>query len=211
MAMSRAGDVAGAFVALIPAMAIGFVIVVVGIYFFLADGPKLATFLRRNTIFTLTETESLLSTLNETCRSVVLASLASGAVQAVLEVIFALCTRTPQILWIGILVFIGSFIPVVGSAPITLAVVIYHLAVGNTVSAIVMLAAAVIVGTSDNFVRPVFLKGSANLHPLIAFIAAFGGLEVVGVTGVFIGPVVAALFVATLEMLTHSRDNADGT
>jgi predicted PurR-regulated permease PerM len=208
LAISRAGELAGGFVTHFPAMGLGFIIVVVGIHFFLADGPRLGNFLRRNSVFESSETESLLGTLTGTCRSVVLASLASGGVQAVIEFVFCLATRTPQSHWVGILVFLSSFVPVMGSAPVTLGVALFHLIGGNTGTALVMLVASVVVGMCDNFVRPVFLKGSANLHPLIAFIAAFGGLQVFGVTGVFIGPVVAALFVATLEMLTHARPEA---
>ena len=53
----------------------------------------------------------------------------------------------------------------------------------------------------DSLVRPIFLRGSTNLHPLLAFVAAFGGLQVFGFMGVFLGPIIAGLFVAMVQVL----------
>ena len=57
---------------------------------------------------------------------------------------------------------------------------------------------------SDNIVRPYVLKGGAELHPLVGFVAAFGALDAIGFYGVFIGPVVAGLFFALLPIVTRS-------
>jgi predicted PurR-regulated permease PerM len=59
----------------------------------------------------------------------------------------------------------------------------------------------VVVSTVDNLVRAAVLKGAADLHPLLAFLAAFGGLQVFGFLGIFLGPILAVLFLVTLELL----------
>jgi predicted PurR-regulated permease PerM len=45
------------------------------------------------------------------------------------------------------------------------------------------------------------LRGSTNLHPLVAFVAAFGGLQTFGFPGVFLGPIIAGLFITTVKVL----------
>jgi predicted PurR-regulated permease PerM len=71
---------------------------------------------------------------------------------------------------------------------------------------IAMLVMAIVIAAVDNFVRPLVLRGgSANLHPLLAFVAAFGGLQTFGFIGVFLGPIVAGLFVATVQILLNDR------
>jgi predicted PurR-regulated permease PerM len=60
-----------------------------------------------------------------------------------------------------------------------------------------------VVGISDNIVRPYVLKGGAELHPLIGFVAAFGALDAIGFYGLFIGPVVAGLFFNLLPMISR--------
>jgi predicted PurR-regulated permease PerM len=91
--------------------------------------------------------------------------------------------------------------------PITLGVAVHQFALGNEKSGIVLGLAALMIGAADNLIRPIFLKGAANLHPLLAFVAAFGGLQTLGFLGVFLGPIVASLFIVTLKVLSQKEGN----
>jgi predicted PurR-regulated permease PerM len=203
----KLGELLGNLVAHLPGMAIALAIIVVSVYFFLVDGRKLVYFFRRHSVFGPIQTDQLLKALEVTCRSVIFASVISGAVQSLLETLVCLVTGTPNALLIGLLVFLGSFIPVVGSAPVTFGIAMYQLLIGNTSVGVILLISAVAVSVVDNVVRPVFLKGAANLHPLLAFVAAFGGLQTLGFIGIFIGPIVAGVFVVTLQILTSEQES----
>ncbi len=197
----KLADMLGALVTQLPGMAMGFAVTVVSLYFFLADGPRLVSFFRSNSVFSARETERLLDVLAGTCRSVILASIVSGGIQAVLESIVCVSTGTPNVFLIALLVFVSSFIPVVGSAPVTLGVAAQQFIEGRTGAAVALLIASFFITAIDNLIRPMFLRGSANLHPMLAFIAALGGIQTLGFMGIFLGPIVAALFVVTLEIL----------
>jgi predicted PurR-regulated permease PerM len=138
---------------------------------------------------------------------VLLASVVSGAVQSLLETIVCVAVGVPNPLLIGLLVFLGSFVPVVGSAPVTFGIAVYQFLMGHTAVGIILLVTAIVVSIVDNVVRPAFLKGSANLHPLLAFVAAFGGLQTLGFSGIFLGPIVAAVFVITIQILTTEESD----
>ena len=56
------------------------------------------------------------------------------------------------------------------------------------------------VGTLDNVIRTWVLNNDAKLHPLLAFVCVLGGLKVMGLWGVFVGPVVAACLHTLLEI-----------
>jgi predicted PurR-regulated permease PerM len=75
---------------------------------------------------------------------------------------------------------------------------------GEITNGIVFAVFMFLIGISDNIVRPYVLRGGANLHPLIGFVAAFGALEAIGFYGLFIGPVVAGLFFQVLPLVTKS-------
>ncbi|MEO5970240.1 MAG: AI-2E family transporter [Bdellovibrionia bacterium] len=197
---SRMADLLGGVLGQVPGMLLGLLVMMVSIYFFMVDGRKLGRLIRKNTIFTSKETDRLLKTLSDTCRSVILAAVVSGAAQALLEVAGCIVSGTPNLLFIGFFVFLGSFIPVVGSSPVTLIVALQQFLEGRKVAGMILLITALLIVMVDNLIRPLFLKGSAHLHPLVAFIAAFGGLQTMGFLGVFLGPIVAALFVTTAEM-----------
>ncbi len=51
----------------------------------------------------------------------------------------------------------------------------------------------VVVGTMDNFLRPVLIKKGAHLPLLLIFAGVVGGLMAFGLIGIFVGPVVLAI------------------
>jgi predicted PurR-regulated permease PerM len=189
----------------LPGLAMGLVITVISIYFFLVDGRRIATWVRNHSVFSKTETERLIRSFAAMCRSVILATVVSGFVQAALFAIACVILRVPSSALIAFIVFLASFLPLIGSAPVTFGVAFHQLLSGNRVPGIALLVVAVAVGLVDNFIRPMVLRGSGNLHPLLAFVAAFGGLQVLGFPGVFIGPIVAGLCVVTVDNLTRGR------
>lgn len=203
---AKVGEILAEGLSRLPGMTLALVIIVVSVYFFLVDGRKFVHFLRRNSFFPPYQTDHLLGTLAGICRSVVLASVISGSVQAIFEALVCLVTGTPNAPLIAVLVFIGSFIPVVGSAPVTLGVALQQFLAGRTVVGFVLLAAAAIVSVLDNLIRPIFLKGAGNLHPLLAFVAAFGALQAFGFVGIFLGPIVASLFMATIQVMVQGNE-----
>jgi len=51
----------------------------------------------------------------------------------------------------------------------------------------------VVVGTMDNFLRPILIKKGADLPLLLIFVGVVGGLIAFGLIGIFVGPVVLAV------------------
>lgn len=68
----------------------------------------------------------------------------------------------------------------------------------------------VIVGTMDNFLRPVLIKKGADLPLLLIFSGVIGGLIAFGIIGLFIGPVVLAVTYTLLgSWVGNDRVEAD--
>jgi len=194
----------------LPGIGLGLGIMIVSIYFFLVDGRKIVFFLRRNSVLDTEETERLILSTGGMCRSVILATVASGFAQVLVFMLGALLMGVDNTVLLAFVVFIASFIPLIGAAPITFGVALHQLFTVSQSAGIVMLVIAVIAGTIDNFVRPAVLKGAGNLHPLLAFIGAFGGLQVFGFPGVFLGPIVAGVCVVTIDNLTRAHSPTPG-
>ena len=53
-----------------------------------------------------------------------------------------------------------------------------------------------VVGTVDNILRPILSKEGLHFHPLLIFLALFGGIAAFGASGIYLGPLFVALFVA---------------
>ena len=73
------------------------------------------------------------------------------------------------------------------------------LAVSDVESACVHESNAV-VGSVDNILQPVLIGRQSSMHDLLVFFSMLGGLAVFGVTGFIVGPVIAALFLALLDI-----------
>lgn len=190
--------------ATIPGAMFSTLIILITIYFLLVDGKRTLAFVRENSFFGPRQTDRIFMAVNSLCYSVVVASIAAGFVQALLIVFACLITGTHGAILIGLVSFIASFLPVFGTAPITIFLTVQAFAHGEYVSGFIFMAAIFIVGISDNIVRPYVLKGGARLHPLVGFVAAFGALDTIGFYGVFIGPVLAGLLFVILPMVTRA-------
>jgi predicted PurR-regulated permease PerM len=64
---------------------------------------------------------------------------------------------------------------------------------GDNVWGTVLLVWTLIVGTLDNFLRPILIKKGADLPLLLIFAGVIGGLLSFGAIGIFVGPVVLAV------------------
>jgi predicted PurR-regulated permease PerM len=66
--------------------------------------------------------------------------------------------------------------------------------------ALLMVVVGLMAGLVDNFVRPLILQGRSKMHPLVSLVAIFGGMEMFGILGIFLGPILAAVLIALLQL-----------
>lgn len=181
---------------------VGFLIMCLALYYFLADGPQLLLVLQRMSPLDDEDERVLFQEFDRVSRGVVMATLLCAIVQAVLAgIAFAIVGLDRLFVWTA-LTLVVSMVPFVGAAGVWVPVTGWLLLQGHYGSAIfMMLFGAGVISGSDNVIRMFALRGSTNLHPLIALISVLGALQVVGIWGVFIGPITAAFFYALLRIL----------
>jgi predicted PurR-regulated permease PerM len=197
----RAAELIGSGLAQIPGVVMALLVTVLSLYFLLLDGPRLLARVRAHSFFSPQKTDRILAAVHGLSRGVIVAQLATGFAQTLVFSLFCFFAGVGQVGVISVLVFVMSFIPLIGAAPLTFGIALVQLLSGATSVGIVLLIGALIASTLDNVVRPWVLKDAGELHPLVAFIAAFGGLQVLGPMGVFIGPIAAGLFMVTLRLM----------
>ena len=87
----------------------------------------------------------------------------------------------------------------IGGLPVLLPAVIWKYASGDPVWGTVLLILSIVVGASDNFIRPFLIKRGADLPILLIFAGVIGGLIAFGIVGLFIGPVILAVTYTLLK------------
>ncbi len=89
-----------------------------------------------------------------------------------------------------------SVIPAVGPAIIWLPASIWLMMQGNLPQGIgLMLYGGVIVSNIDNLLRPKLVGKDAQMPDLMILFGTLGGLALFGISGIIIGPIIAALFI----------------
>ena len=204
----RLAGFAGQVLASTPDLMIGAFLFVIALYFWLRDGPAALRALARALPLPDEEVARLFRGVRDAARSVLISQLLTGAVQTGLTLAFLFALQVPGAFLWGVLAFVLSFIPLFGTTPVTLGATGYLFASGRHGAAAIMLVGMVVVGASDNVVRPLVASGSGNLHPLLTLLAIFGGLAAMGAAGIFFGPVVAALAVWALGYLGRLKGPA---
>jgi predicted PurR-regulated permease PerM len=137
--------------------------------------------------------------------------LVISAIQGTLGfVIFWVLGLPSPLLW-GVVMFFLSMIPMAGAFLVWVPAAIYLALTGSYVQAIILVAWGVLViGSIDNFLSPRLVGRRARLHELLIFFSVLGGLQLFGVLGVVLGPVVVAITLALIEMVRQSfRPPAD--
>jgi predicted PurR-regulated permease PerM len=128
--------------------------------------------------------------------------LSVGVAQGVLVGIAMRIVGMQSSLLLGLAAGFASIIPVVGSALVWVPVSIYLLVTGSVGKGVFLLIyCVVIVSSVDNIIRPWVVGGRVELHPLVLLFFIFGGVEAFGFLGLFLGPVVASVLAAVLDIL----------
>jgi predicted PurR-regulated permease PerM len=139
-------------------------------------------------------------------REVISASLYGVLVIAVIQgalggVAFWALGLPSAIVWGVIMVFL-SLIPVAGAFVVWVPAAIFLAVGGAWIKAIILtLWGSIVIGLVDNFLRPKLVGERAKLHELFIFFAVLGGLQVFGLLGIVIGPVVLAIALALFDAL----------
>ena len=134
-------------------------------------------------------------------RATVKGTLVIGAIQGALAgVAFWVAGIDGAALW-GTVMTILSIIPGIGAPLVWVPVVIVLFLNGQYLTATLLLVwCAAVVGTIDNFLRPVLVGRDAKMPDLLILIGTLGGLFLFGPIGFIVGPIICGLFLTVWDI-----------
>lgn len=187
-------------VASVPQLLLQLVLTGLTCFFLLIDGPKFLQWSGSKIPLDGTIKGRLMKALSDTTISTIWATLAAASAQSAVMLFSFLILGVPAAFLASAATLIFSWIPMVGSSPVWIAGAIYLAIKGSTVKVILMVILGLITGVVDNIIRPLVLQGRGEMHPLVSLVAIFGGINLFGLLGVFIGPVIAAILISLVEI-----------
>jgi predicted PurR-regulated permease PerM len=144
---------------------------------------------------------NILSNMTSTIRAVVTGSVIVAVAQGVAAGIGMTIFGVPGALIWAALVIVAANIPFVGTASIMVPACVYLFLSGNEAAGIgLAIWSIIIVGSIDNFLRPIIVGGRTSMHPLLILLTILGGLQVFGPIGIIVGPTILAAFLSLVQL-----------
>ena len=112
---------------------------------------------------------------------------------------------------IGVLVFIGAFIPVIGALLSGLVAVLVALVAHGPIAALLMLAGVVAVQQLESHVLQPFIMGRfVAIHPLAIIVVIVLGIDAGGIVGALLAVPAAAVFNSVVKQMRQATDAGVG-
>lgn len=187
---------------------ISFCLTVYLLFFLLKDGATLVRRIYDVTPLTATIKRRLFLKFAGVARATVKGTLVVAIVQGALGGIgFWFADFNGCLLW-SVLMAVLSLIPAVGTAIVWVPAVIFLYSTGELATATMLtLYFVVVVGLADNILRPLLVGKDTRMPDYLILLTTLGGLQFFGINGFVLGPMIAALFITSWNLLAKARVN----
>jgi predicted PurR-regulated permease PerM len=201
-AAERAALIAGAIVATTAGAMLALFFAMLSMHFILRNWQAVA--MRAQEAFPLRPdyTAALFAEFRSVGRSTLLGTVVTGLGQGVLATFGYWVTGVPEPLFFGAATAVASLVPAIGATLVWAPVGVVMIFVGHETRGVIELiwGAAIVGAMCDYVIRPRLVGGAGTLPTLVTFAALLGGMQVFGLKGLIVGPVLMSLAVAVLRI-----------
>ena len=200
-AVIAAGVAAGTFSALL-----GLFFALLTMYLVLQYWPRMVAATAAVSPFAPKHTRAVLAEFKRAGRETLTGTVVTGLAQGVFAGIGYWISGVPQPAFFGAATAVASLLPGVGTLLVWVPIGIFLAVTGHAGKAALELTwcALTVVAVSDYIIKPK-LVGDENTPAILVYIALFGGVEVLGLAGLIIGPILMAMAVAALRLYAREK------
>jgi predicted PurR-regulated permease PerM len=176
------------------------------VFFLLRDGGEIGRRIRRAIPLDPEPKQHLIAKFTTVVRATVKGNIAVAAVQGFLGgMIFWILGIGGSLLW-GVLMAFLSLLPAVGAAIVWAPAALYFFMTGQIVKGLILVVfCVVVIGLVDNVLRPILVGKDTKMPDWVVLISTLGGMALFGINGFVIGPLVAALFMASWDLFSQDE------
>lgn len=185
---------------------VAFFVMLYVVFFLFRDGDRLSRRIARAIPLQPQHTDRLMTQFATVVRATVKGNIVVALVQGALGgIAFAVLGVPGAVLW-GAVMALFSLLPAVGAVLVWGPVAAWFFFNGQLLQAIgLTLWGALVIGLVDNFLRPILVGKDTRMPDYLVLVATLGGIVVFGLNGFVIGPVIAAVFLVSWDMLASVR------
>ncbi|SFS98143.1 AI-2E family transporter [Halostagnicola kamekurae] len=180
---------------------IGIALAVFLVYYLLKDGTELLEWFHRTVPLPMDIQRDLRSEIDDVMWGVLFGHVFVAVVQGTVAGIGLAATGVPNAAFWTAVMIVFAMVPLVGAIPIWGGAVVYLFLTNEPLLAVgLFVYSVIVVGVTDDYLRPFAVERYANLNPAVILLGILGGAYAFGVMGLFFGPVVLGALKATLRV-----------
>ncbi len=189
------------FLSKVPEMLMFSLITILCFYFFLLEEEKLRKWFDHYFYFSKKNGDHFIALTKSSCKEIFFSNVVVGITQATTLASGAYFTDTGDFLFIFVITFFLSFIPT-GASPVGFLLGILAFIDRRIGAGIAMVLVASFSGVIDNIVRSYLnTRGEVEVPIFVSFLAIIGGVYMMGLPGLFVGPLLASLTYRALPII----------
>ena len=182
-------------------VAIGLGLTLFLLYYFVKDGDRFVAWLRAVLPMSETNVEELFLAVDQITWAVLAGHVFVAIIQGMLAGLGLVVVGVPNAFFWTVVMIVLSLLPIIGSFMVWGPAALWLLIVGEPVATVgLAVYGTVVVGISDDYLRPVVVDRYAKVSPAVIIIGVLGGIYAIGFMGIFIGPIVIGSLKATLDV-----------
>lgn len=198
-------DTVSSFALSIPSIMLDLFVILFIVYYLLISAPQLREKVYSMVPYQQKHINLILKNLNDVTYAIVYGVFIIGIIEALLGMLgFALIGTSSPVLW-GLIIGFLALIPFIGATIVWVPALIIQLYYGILWKAIIILITGIIISTIDTFVKPVFMGDKADLNPAVMLLGILGGLNLFGIVGLFLGPLILSFFVVIFKIYMKEK------
>jgi len=176
-------------------------VMVFSIFYFLNHGKEIKDAAMDLVPLSRSNKSKMSKRLKDTINAVLIGNIGTALLQGVAGGFIFFLLGIPASIFLGLLMAILAFIPLVGASFIWIPAAIILIIKGSYIKALILAVYCIlIIGSIESILKPKWIGKKIQLPAFIIFLGVVGGLKVFGLLGLFFGPLIIALLVTSLEI-----------
>ncbi|RQH03514.1 AI-2E family transporter [Natrarchaeobius oligotrophus] len=186
-------------------MGLGLIVFVFVLYYLLADGETFLAWLREVVPLEDDVRTELFAEIDAVTWAVIKSHVLVAVIEGVLGGIGLYLLGVPNVAFWTVVMIVVAFLPAVGVWIVWAPSVGYLVLESGPLPAVALfLYGITVLSLVDNYLRAYFVDRDSGLHPAVVIVGVIGGIYLLGIMGLFLGPVLLAMFKAGLNVFTRT-------
>ena len=188
----------------VPLMLFHALILLLAVYLFLLKGPDLSSQIRNAIPDQLNDSFGKISGLVvNTLHAIYIVSVEVAILAFVLSLLIYYLLGYPAVVVLALLSGVAMFVPIFGPLVVMVFLILYNLATGNLPGVLIALFIIypIVFWIPGNYIRSKLMGKRVSIHPVLMMIGIIGGINIMGLYGLILGPLFIALLVSSYHIL----------